>query len=252
MTTARDYWDNQPRYQQIAADLVRLIESGELKHGDQLPTEETLREKYGVSRGPVRDALTVLNRQGYVVSRRPAGTFVHRPSRLDLPMYVLEKNGGALDAFVAAVEQQGHKASQTIRVETIKADTALASVMSVEPGSLLTVRRRLRFVDSMPYAIADSYFPADVVAGSPIAEPDDIPTGGRHVLAELGYAMVHHVDQLTGRHPSRDEGLALELPPDLALFVHKRTSSTANGKPIRHMVQILPSDRWRICYEVES
>ena len=54
-----------PVYRQIADDLRRKIESGELAPGTQLQTEIDLREIYGadarvVSRNTVRDAITLL------------------------------------------------------------------------------------------------------------------------------------------------------------------------------------------------
>ena len=46
-----------PMYRQIAEDLRRQIEAGELAHGAQLRTELELREKYNASRNTVRDAI---------------------------------------------------------------------------------------------------------------------------------------------------------------------------------------------------
>jgi DNA-binding GntR family transcriptional regulator len=60
----------EPRYREIAEDLRQQIESGELGHGDQLPTELELRERYDSSRNTVRDAvkwLTSRSLTGYSV-----------------------------------------------------------------------------------------------------------------------------------------------------------------------------------------
>lgn len=47
----------EPMYRQIAEDLQRRIESGELPPGAQLPTEFELREQYDASRNTIRDAI---------------------------------------------------------------------------------------------------------------------------------------------------------------------------------------------------
>jgi GntR family transcriptional repressor for pyruvate dehydrogenase complex len=54
----------------------RLIESGELSAGDQLPPERELAQLIGVSRATVRAGLQSLATVGVVDSRRGAGTFV--------------------------------------------------------------------------------------------------------------------------------------------------------------------------------
>ena len=63
-------------YQEIAEQIMRLIEAGKLKHGDQLPPERRLAEIFQVSRHPVREAIRTLEEQKVLVSRVGSGTFV--------------------------------------------------------------------------------------------------------------------------------------------------------------------------------
>ena len=65
-----------PMYRQIAEDLRRKIEAGELPRGAQLPTEIELREQYNASRNTVRDAIKWLITRGLVETRPGQGTFV--------------------------------------------------------------------------------------------------------------------------------------------------------------------------------
>src|SRR3990172_9229267 len=65
---------------------VRLregISSGQLSPGKRL-SEKLLAEMMGVSRGPIREALTRLEREGLVVKQPNKGAFVARLSREDL------------------------------------------------------------------------------------------------------------------------------------------------------------------------
>ncbi|MFD6106531.1 GntR family transcriptional regulator, partial [Nocardia salmonicida] len=55
----------------IRDDIIR----GEFRSGQRL-TEDTLAERYGVSRVPVREALRTLEAEGFAWSRPYAGTFV--------------------------------------------------------------------------------------------------------------------------------------------------------------------------------
>jgi DNA-binding GntR family transcriptional regulator len=65
-----------PAFRQISADLRAVIERGELRQGDLLPSEATLTEQYGVSRSTVRQALTDLEGAGLIETRHGKGRFV--------------------------------------------------------------------------------------------------------------------------------------------------------------------------------
>jgi len=71
----------QPAYRQIADQMSELIIGGSLLPGEQLPTEEGLAARFGVSRNTVREALRMLSSQGLVATTRgvTGGTFVASP-----------------------------------------------------------------------------------------------------------------------------------------------------------------------------
>ncbi|WP_117209535.1 GntR family transcriptional regulator [Allorhizocola rhizosphaerae] len=68
--------DAVPRYQKIAMDLRRRMESGELRPGDALPSESELSDMYGVARGTARHALAELEGAGLVESVHGKGRYV--------------------------------------------------------------------------------------------------------------------------------------------------------------------------------
>lgn len=62
--------------------ILERIVSGELAIGDRLASENILAARYEVSRAVIREALARLYADGVVVTRRGAGTYVHRqPAR---------------------------------------------------------------------------------------------------------------------------------------------------------------------------
>ena len=67
----------------IAERLRSAILNGYFGPGERLP-EEQLARTMGVSRGPVREALAKLEREGLIVIRRNRGAFVAQLSREDL------------------------------------------------------------------------------------------------------------------------------------------------------------------------
>ena len=58
------------RYERVAADLAAAIAVGELRPGDELPSEADLGRRYGVSRGTVRQAFAALDAAGLIETRQ--------------------------------------------------------------------------------------------------------------------------------------------------------------------------------------
>ena len=61
---------------EIISSIGELINVKNLEPGDKLPSERTLSEKFGVSRGVVREAIQKLELYGLLISRPQSGTFV--------------------------------------------------------------------------------------------------------------------------------------------------------------------------------
>lgn len=65
-----------PRYIPIYNQLYEDIIGGVYEKGSLLPSENVLAEKYKVSRNTLRQALTILNQDGYIYKKQGKGTFV--------------------------------------------------------------------------------------------------------------------------------------------------------------------------------
>jgi len=63
-------------YEQIVQQIEQRIVTGELKVGDQLPSERELAEQFGVSRTAVREAIKALREKGMVEILVGRGTFI--------------------------------------------------------------------------------------------------------------------------------------------------------------------------------
>ncbi|WP_272907863.1 FadR/GntR family transcriptional regulator [Heyndrickxia coagulans] len=63
-------------YEQVANELIEMIQNGELKPGDKLDPVPLLAEKFSVGRSAIREALTSLRALGYIELKQGEGTFV--------------------------------------------------------------------------------------------------------------------------------------------------------------------------------
>lgn len=70
-----------PLYKQVSNDLKALIDSGEFKKGDLLPSENELSKRYDTTRVTIRQALSGLMNMGYITRRHGKGSIVSEPKQ---------------------------------------------------------------------------------------------------------------------------------------------------------------------------
>lgn len=73
------YTGRRPGYQDIINDLTRLIRSGGLPPGAQIPSTAQLGEQYVVSHTTVRAAISRLQQAGLLIGQRGKGVYVPDP-----------------------------------------------------------------------------------------------------------------------------------------------------------------------------
>ncbi len=66
----------QARYRQVKDYIIRLINTGELKPNERVPSENALVNLFGIARMTAHRALKELSDEGYVVRLAGVGTFV--------------------------------------------------------------------------------------------------------------------------------------------------------------------------------
>jgi GntR family transcriptional regulator len=238
-------------YQQIVDDLRGQIESGELKPGEQLPTEAELREQYGVSRNTVRNALVKLTSAGLVDTATTRGTFVRgrRPLTVTATRYERERGVSANDAYRDELESQGRKHHTDFALQIIPATEPVADRLQVKTNALVVCRKITLYIDNHPNAIQNSYYPRDIAAGTELESPDDIPRGTIRILKELGHEEVGHRDEISPRMPTEEEGRLLQLGIGVPVLEWVRTAYS-DKRPVRLTWSIYAGDGIRLIYEL--
>ena len=68
--------ETKSRSDQVAKRIMHMIESGELKRGDKLPSEPEFARQLGISRGILREGLAQLKAQGIITRKPKDGTYI--------------------------------------------------------------------------------------------------------------------------------------------------------------------------------
>jgi GntR family transcriptional regulator len=245
-------------YRQIAEDLQRQIESGELARGSQIPTELDLREQYDASRNTVRDAIKWLTTRGLVETRPGQGTFV---TERIIPFVTtlsgpVESAEGEEEVYLAEVVASRRKPHVTDpRVEIQRASQVVAEALLIEPGAQVVSRHQRRFIDDTPWSMRTSFYPMSLVAKGAVRliEATDIQGGAVNYLArECGVKQIAYRDTVSVRPPNENEAAFFKLPADgrVAVFTVFRVGYDQDDDRFRLTITIYPTDRNRLLFNV--
>lgn len=136
----------RPRYQDIAASLLRDIARGRYPVGRLLPTEIALCAVFSASRHTVREALRIVTEKGLLVRRRGAGSVVIAAA----PPNAFTHSVGALEEWMRYPVDTFR---ETLDTAEIAADRKLAALLKCEPGTrwfrIRSVRRSSRISEPL-------------------------------------------------------------------------------------------------------
>ncbi len=247
-----------PMYRQIADDLRRQIEAGELAPGAQLMTEMELREAYDASRNTVRDAIKLLITRGLVETRPGQGTFVVQQivpfvtTLSDNP----KTSGSEGDTYSKEVEAELREPQTSPpRVEIQNADAEVASALQLAEGATVVSRHQLRSIDKVPWSLQTSFYPMSLVnrGATRLREASNITEGTVSYLRnQLGIDQVGYRDTITVRAPDETESRVFRLPDDgrIPVIETRRTAFDNDGNPVRLTVSVYPADRNQFALDV--
>lgn len=149
-----------PIYLQIVEDIKEKINSGELKPGDPIYSENTLCKNYNTSRMTVRKGLAILVNEGYIYSIPGKGNFVQEPDSSIYTLYYDEMNN-----LINSVDK-----TKLLEVNIIMPPYKLIDSLQITKNKKVIMIRRLFYTDEEPVAYDVKYLP--YYKGMPIVEKE--------------------------------------------------------------------------------
>ncbi len=95
--------DSGLRHVRIANDLRRRIDDCVYQDGERLPPQDQLAKSYGVAFNTLRQALDLLEQEGYVVRKRGSGTYVHLQKQTKKKMLVVDDEESIRQLFIRSM-----------------------------------------------------------------------------------------------------------------------------------------------------
>jgi GntR family transcriptional regulator len=247
------------RYQQIAEDLRRRIESREFTTDISLPSEVELQDQYRVSRNTVREAVKLLVKQHLLETRAGQGTFITKEivpfvTTLSTDPKTGIGGGGEGANYPALIREQGREADAGIpNVTVLTCPPPVAARLGIEADADVVSRHQERYIDGTIWSVQTSYYPMRWVdqGATGLLKPKDIPEGAVQYIAEvLGLKQVGYRDLISARLPDDREQSLFNLTHNHTVIEVCRTSFAEDATPIRVTVTVFPADRNQIAYGI--
>jgi GntR family transcriptional regulator len=215
--------------------VLELVE--QLGVGDAIPSERQLSAEFGVSRLTLRAAVDDLVREGYLVRRRGAGTFVSEPKiAQELTM----------TSFTEDMRRRGMTpASRTLELKVVPAGARLGRILRVSPSEPVMVAKRLRLADRETMAMETLHVPERLV---PALSARELEERSFYELLEdrYGIVIVGGTQTIEPTVTNEEESATLGVPLHSPAFLFERVTHAADGEIIEYVSSLYRGDRYRL------
>jgi len=231
---------NLPLYVQIESTLRERIASGRYPAGGPFPTDERLRQDFGVSRATVRLALDTLHREGLIVRYPGRGSFVNEVQER---ARTLRFHGSVRDLIT---QGDAHGPTFTVtNVETVGATPAEAAELKLaQPASVRRITG-LRKMEGQPTAHVVVALPESTGALLRLRRGKVYPPISSMLYDQLNQRPreVRQVIAVAMANPT--VARALRIRVGASLLTIRRTYFTFDGTPVEFAVSSYAGDTYQ-------
>ncbi|MEV8523175.1 GntR family transcriptional regulator [Streptomyces sp. NPDC052000] len=247
--------DNRPLAERIAAEIRRLIMSGDWEPGRRVPKNEELRKQFKTSNVTIQRALQILKDEQFLDGQPGVGVFVRsKPAQTIIPAsYMPPSNPGQPYRWLTeATKRQQSSKYRILEVGAVAPPVEVARALGLNEGDTAMLRSRIGFLDDQPAELVNSYYPMELAQGTRLADRRLIPGGSPALLNGMGFATRSQDDVVSVRSATTDEYVHLEIPRDVPVMEIFRIVYSDDQRPIEVSVLVKPGHRFKMGYHTET
>ena len=210
-----------------AQRLLQEIAAGRWAAADRLPPEVELAAALGVSRTVVRDALSELERGGYIERVRGIGTVVNRG------VAALDHRMDRKVEFTRRIAESGRTPhTDHLLVTRQAADADAAAALGMTPGQTVLVVTKRMLADDMPVLLCTDTLPLELFGGRRLDGVDFARPIFDILQQECGIQTTSTIAHLRAVPGAAAERRLLRLGPDKALLELQETCYSRLCRPV--------------------
>jgi GntR family transcriptional regulator len=216
-----------PIYYQIKQSIKNWIVNREFELGEKIPSENELADKFSVSRLTVRQAISQLTQEGFLISKRGEGTFVTRDGNL-IKSYRLEFSGFMDDLFyqVSKFRTKSVRIAKVIVPKLIKEKLELGG----ESDEVIQIKR-VRLLDDKACAYTVNYLPVGI--GIRINEKELYKKPLLQIIErDLGFELAEAFQTIEASFADQEVSEQLGIASGAPILFVERIMYTKQRKPI--------------------
>lgn len=210
-----------------AQRLLQEIAAGRWAAADRLPPEVELAAALGVSRTVVRDALSELERGGYIERVRGIGTVVNRG------VAALDHRMDRKVEFTRRIAESGRTPhTDHLLVTRQAADADAAAALGMTPGQTVLVVTKRMLADDVPVLLCTDTLPLELFGGRRLDGVDFARPIFDILQQECGIQTSSTIAHLRAVPGAAAERRLLRLGPDKALLELQETCYSRLCRPV--------------------
>ena len=227
-----------PYYYQIAEALREVIEDADVgsQQGEiAFPSEAELCDIFQVTRGTVRHALEVLEREGLIYRKRGRGTFVaRRRVEFDLTRLCSTTDDMRARGWAPAIRLLG--------IREVRPRPHIRRALRMPQDSAVWEVNRLRLADGEPVSLQWSYLPTTL---TPDLDQHDLAGSLYHILRDCYGVELRTADQIIRtRAAAAESAKLLGISEGDPIFVITRTTYDQNDVAVEYLDSLWRGDRY--------
>jgi GntR family transcriptional regulator len=231
-----------PLYFQLKQHLIQLIESGELKPGDNIQSERELSEKYDISRMTVRQALLELVNDGRLVREQGRGTFLAQPK--------INQGLFKLTSFSEDMISRGLKpGAYVVDVVVQPPSSSVREALKIRGSSSVIILTRVRLADDKPMALEVTHLSQRRFKGLELESFEGVSLY-KLIESKFGITPASASQTIEVGMPTPREMNLLQVTSAMPVMLIKRVTYDQEGNPYEFVKSIYPGDRYKFHAEL--
>ncbi|MEU0360485.1 GntR family transcriptional regulator [Streptomyces cyaneofuscatus] len=236
--------ERTPPYLQVVAALKSKIVSGELSHGDALPSVRELAAEYGISTATAQKVHRTLKAEGLAEARQGSATTVS--TRRTLHRTAADRLESALTT--GRIYADGEYAVIT-NADLTTPPEWVADLLGVEDGGQAVRRQRVTHnADAEPVSASTSWFEAHLAETVPALLERERIIGGTPsaIEAATGRRAVASEEASTADAATPEHAELLGVTPGAPVLLSRNVYVDAQGDTVEVGESVAPAGRWRV------
>ena len=216
-----------PVYYQIKQTLKNWILNKEFNPGERIPTEFELADKFNVSRLTVRQAISQLVQEGFLVSKRGEGTFVTKNSDL-ISSFSLEFTGFMDDLFYQISKSE----TRSVKIAKVPVPRPVKDKLKLEEDDKKVIQvKRVRFLEKKAFAYTVNYLPMEI--GKKLSERELYKKPLMEILEkDFGIQFTEAFQTIQASFSDQEVSEKLEIASGSPILFVERIMYTKNSEPV--------------------